>query len=132
ILKDLEDGFGVFDSIGGCKFMGIVLSAEDWASLISKLMGYEFTENDFRITGERIFNLVKIYNLREGLTRADDTLPDRLLNEPMPEGPAKGQTVNLDPLLDAYYEIRGWNNNGIPTKEKLKELELDWAINIIY
>ncbi|MFX1303271.1 MAG: aldehyde ferredoxin oxidoreductase family protein [Promethearchaeota archaeon] len=132
ILKDLEDGFGIFDAIGGCKFMGIVLSAEDWASLISKLLGYEYTEADFRKTGERLFNLARIYNIREGLTRADDTLPDRLLNEPMPEGPAKGQTVNLDPLLDAYYQIRGWDKNGIPTKEKLKELGLDWAINIIY
>ncbi|MFX1470642.1 MAG: aldehyde ferredoxin oxidoreductase family protein [Promethearchaeota archaeon] len=132
ILKDLEDGFGVFDAIGGCKFMGIVLSAEDWASLISKLLGYEYNEVDFRKTGERLFNLARIYNIREGLTRADDTLPDRLLHEPMPEGPAKGQTVNLEPLLDAYYEIRGWDKNGIPTKEKLKDLGLDWAINIIY
>jgi len=132
ILKDLEDGFAVFDSIGGCKFMGIVLSAEDWASLISKLLGYEFTTNDFRKTGERLFTLAKIFNLREGLTRADDTLPARLLEEPMPEGPAKGQMVNLSPLLDAYYEFRGWNKNGIPTKEKLNELGLDWAIDIIY
>jgi len=132
ILKDLEDGFGVFDAIGGCKFMGIVLSADDWASLISKLFGYDFTAADFRKTGERLINLTRIYNLREGLTRADDTLPARLLEEPMPEGPAKGQTVNLDPLLDAYYEFRGWDKNGIPTKEKLKELGLDWAIDIIY
>jgi len=132
ILKDLEDGFGVFDAIGGCKFMGIVLSADDWASLISKLLGYDYTAADFRKTGERIFTLARIYNIREGLTRADDTLPDRLLEEPLPEGPAKGQTVNLDPLLDAYYEFRGWDKNGIPTKEKLKELGLDWAINIIY
>ena len=132
ILKDLEDGFGVFDAIGGCKFMGIVLSADDWASLISKLLGYDYTAADFRKTGERIFTLAKIYNIREGLTRADDTLPDRLLEEPLPEGPAKGQTVNLDPLLDAYYEFRGWDKNGIPTKEKLKELGLDWPINIIY
>ena len=132
ILKDLEDGFAVFDSIGGCKFMGIVLTADDWASLISKLLGYDYTVNDFRKTGERLFTLAKIFNLREGLTRADDTLPARLLEEPLPEGPAKGQIVNLDPLLDAYYEFRGWDKNGIPTKEKLKELGLDWAINIIY
>lgn len=132
ILKDLEDGFGVFDAIGACKFMGIVLSADDWASLISKLLGYDYTAADFRKTGERIFTLAKIYNIREGLTRADDTLPARLLKEPMPEGPAKGQIVNLDPLLDAYYEFRGWDKNGIPTKEKLKELGLDWAIDIIY
>jgi len=132
ILKDLEDGFGVFDAIGGCKFMGIVLSADDWASLISKLLGYDYTAADFRKTGERIFTLARIYNIREGLTRADDTLPDRLLEEPLPEGPAKGQTVNLDPLLDAYYEFRGWDKNGISTKEKLKELGLDWTIDIIY
>jgi aldehyde:ferredoxin oxidoreductase len=132
ILKDLEDGFGVFDAIGGCKFMGIVLTAEDWASLISKLLGYEYTATDFRKTGERLFNLARVYNVREGITRADDTLPARLLEEPMPEGPAKGQTVNLDPLLDAYYEFRGWDKNGIPTKEKLKELGLDWTIDIIY
>jgi aldehyde:ferredoxin oxidoreductase len=132
ILKDLEDGFGVFDAIGGCKFMGIVLSAEDWASLISKLLGYEFTATDFRKTGERLYNLARVYNVREGITRKDDTLPARLLEEPLPEGPAQGQTVNLDPLLDAYYEFRGWDKNGIPTKEKLKELQLDWAINLIY
>jgi len=132
ILKDLEDGFSVFDAIGGCKFMGIVLSAEDWASLISKLLGYPFTASDFRKTGERLFNLARVYNVREGITRKDDTLPTRLLEEPLPEGPAQGQTVNLDPLLDAYYEFRGWDKNGIPTKEKLKELQLDWAINYIY
>jgi aldehyde:ferredoxin oxidoreductase len=132
ILKDLEDGFGVFDAIGGCKFMGIVLSADDWASLISKLFGYEYTANDFRKTGERIFNLARVYNVREGMTRADDTLPARLLEEPMPEGPAEGQIVNLDVLLDAYYEFRGWDKNGIPTKEKLKELGLDWVIDKIY
>jgi aldehyde:ferredoxin oxidoreductase len=132
ILKDLEDGFGVFDAIGGCKFMGIVLSADDWASLISKLLGYEFTATDFRKTGERLYNLARVYNVREGISRKDDTLPARLLEEPLPEGPAEGQTVNLDPLLDAYYEFRGWDKNGIPTKEKLKELGLDWTIDIIY
>ncbi len=132
ILKDLEDGFGVFDAIGGCKFMGIVLSADDWASLISKLLGYEFTATDFRKTGERLYNLARIFNVREGISRKDDTLPARLLEEPLPEGPAEGQTVNLDPLLDAYYEFRGWDKNGIPTKEKLRELGLDWTIDIIY
>ena len=131
VVKDLEDAFGIFDAIGGCKFMGMVLTGEDWASLIEKLLGYEFTENDFRKTGERIYNLERAFNIREGLSRADDTLPARLLEEPMPEGPAEGHVVNLKPLLDAYYEYRGWDNNGKPTPEKLKELELDWLINEI-
>lgn len=132
VVKNFEDAFGVFDAIGGCKFMGMVLQAEDWATLISKLMGYEFTAEDFRKTGERIYNLARVFNVREGITRADDTLPARLLEEPLPEGPAKGEVVNLDPLLDAYYEYRGWDKNGKPTKEKLKELGLDWAIDQIY
>lgn len=129
ILKDYEDAFGVFDSIGGCKFMGMVLTGEDWATLIATLYGWkDFTEADFRKTGERIFNLQRAYNIREGLTRADDTLPIRFLEEPMPEGPAKGHIVDLEPLLDAYYTNRGWNNDGIPTPAKLQELALDWLI----
>ena len=112
--------------------MGMVLTGDDWATLIATLFGWEdFTEQDFRKTGERIFNLQRVYNLREGLTRADDTLPKRLLEEPMPEGPAEGHTVELEPLLDAYYEYRGWDKDGKPTSEKLEELELDWLIKEI-
>ncbi len=133
VVKEFEDAFGIFDAIGGCKFMGMVLTSEDWASLIQNLLGYAFTAEDFAKTGERLYNLARVYNVREGITRADDTLPPRLLEEPMPEGPAKGEKVNLDPLLNAYYEYRGWDKDtGIPTKEKLKELGLEWAIKEIY
>lgn len=132
ICKDFEDAFGIFDAIGGCKFMGAVLTQDDWATLISKLMGYEFTIEDFRKTGERIYNLERAFNVREGITRKDDTLPARLLEEPLPEGPAEGQVVNLDPLLDTYYEFRGWDKNGIPTPERLRELGLDWVIKEIH
>jgi len=133
IVKEFEDAFGIFDAIGGCKFMGMVLTSEDWAALIEKLLGYDFTKEDFAEMGERLYNLARVYNVREGVTRSDDTLPPRLLEEPMPDGPAKGETVDLDPLLDAYYEYRGWDKEtGKPTKEKLKELGLEWAINEIY
>ncbi len=127
ILKDFEDAFQIFDAVGACKFMGIVMTAEDWAVLISKLMGMELSSSEFRKTGERIFNLEKIYNLREGATRKDDTLPPRLLREPLPEGPAKGQVVDLDPILESYYHFRGWDSHGRPTREKLSELGLEWA-----
>jgi aldehyde:ferredoxin oxidoreductase len=132
VVKDMEDAFAIFDAVGGCKFMGMVLTAEDWATLISTLTGWKFTASDFRKTGERIYNLERAFNIREGLTRADDTLPKRLLEEPLPEGPAKGHVVNLEPLLDAYYKFRGWDKNGKPTPEKLKELGLDWLIKEIY
>ncbi|MHA2365872.1 MAG: aldehyde ferredoxin oxidoreductase C-terminal domain-containing protein, partial [Candidatus Hodarchaeales archaeon] len=124
-VKEYEDAFGIFDAIGGCKFMGMVLTGEDWATLIQSLIGYEFTEHDFRVTGERIYNIARLFNVREGFTRAQDTLPKRLSEEPLPDGPAEGHVVNLDPLLDAYYNYRGWDNNGKPTPEKLKELGIE-------
>jgi aldehyde:ferredoxin oxidoreductase len=131
VVKNFEDAFGIFDAIGGCKFMGMVLTAEDWAKLISTLMGYEFSAEDFRRTGERIYNLERAYILREGFTREDDTLPPRLLEDPMPEGPARGHVVNLDVLLEAYYKYRGWDEQGRPTKEKLRELDLEWVMDSV-
>jgi len=63
--------------------------------------------------------------VREGFSRTDDRLPDRFVNEPMPDGAAKGQVVELDALLDQYYRERGWNpENGYPTRSKLEELGL--------
>jgi aldehyde:ferredoxin oxidoreductase len=129
VVRDYEDAFGIFDALSGCKFMGMVLTGDDWADLIQTLLGYEFTEQDFRLTGERIYNLERAYNIREGLTRADDTLPKRLLEDPLPDGPGEGQVVNLDPMLDAYYQYRGWDKNGRPTSETLTRLGLDWIID---
>ncbi|MGY5878709.1 MAG: aldehyde ferredoxin oxidoreductase C-terminal domain-containing protein [Candidatus Thorarchaeota archaeon] len=132
IVKNFEDAFGIFDAIGGCKFMGMVLTAEDWAGLMGTLMGLDYSADEFRTTGERIYNLERAYILREGFTRADDTLPPRMLEEPLPEGPAEGHVVNLEILLDAYYKYRGWDEQGRPTKEKLQELGLEWLIDIVH
>jgi len=134
IVKDMEDAFTVFDSAGMCKFIGLVLPADHWATMVSTVTGWkEFDEDVFRKTGERIYNLERVYNIREGLTRAHDALPKRLLEEPLPEGPAKGHVINLEPMLDAYYELRGWNKKtGKPTPEKLKELGLEELIPTLY
>jgi len=78
--------------------------------------------------GEKVFTLLKAYTVRQGLTRKDDTWPDRFYTEPLPEGPAKGAVLSRDEieqLLDEYYELRGWDKTrGIPTKEKLIQLGL--------
>ena len=74
--------------------------------------------------GERIYNLERIFNLGAGFTAADDTLPKRLLEEPIPEGPSKGYVCKLDEMLPEYYELRGWDKEGRPTDAKLKELNL--------
>ena len=85
--------------------------------------------------GEKVFTLLKVYNVRQGLTRQDDTWPDRFFTEPLPEGPCKGSVLSRDKiesLLDEYYELRGWDiGTGLPTKEKLTELGLkDIAVEL--
>jgi len=74
--------------------------------------------------GERVWNLERLFNLRAGFTKKDDTLPKRMLREPMPEGPAKGKTVPLEKMLGEYYRLRGWDTEGRPTKAKRAALGL--------
>lgn len=127
VVKDLEDALTTFDALGACKFMGMALMAEEVVPIISHATGWDIDVDEFRKAGERIYNLARVFNVREGASRADDTLPARLLEEPLPEGPAEGLVVDLEPLLDAYYEFRGWDRaTGKPTAEKLKELDLDY------
>jgi len=79
--------------------------------------------------GERICNLERCFNVRDGFSRKDDTLPRRLLQEPLRNGPAEGQIItHLDALLDEYYDLRGWTRDGLPTPEKLTDLGLSTVI----
>ncbi len=88
--------------------------------------GSDISEEELLHTGERIVNVERAFNVREGLTRKDDRLPERMLNEPMPDGFAKGQVVHLEPMLDEYYAHRQWDQaSGLPTRRKLEELKLD-------
>ena len=131
VVKDLEDALAVFDAVGACKFMGMALMAEDVVPVIAQATGWDFSVEEFRTAGERIFNLARLFNYREGVTRKDDTLPDRLLKEPMKDGPAAGLVVDLEPLLDAYYQYRGWDDQGRPTLNTLQRLRLeDLALKI--
>jgi aldehyde:ferredoxin oxidoreductase len=129
VVKDLEDALTIFDCVGACKFMGMGLAMREWVDLIASGLGWNFTASEFKMTGERVYNLARAFSVREGLTAADDTLPKRLLEEPLPEGPAKGRVNELAPILDAYYELRGWDKaTGKPTVERLKELGLEELI----
>ncbi|UCH20885.1 MAG: aldehyde ferredoxin oxidoreductase family protein [Deltaproteobacteria bacterium] len=133
VVKDLEDALTVFDAVGSCKFMGMASDAQEISEIIAAVTGWKFEVEDFRKIGERIYNLERAFNVREGLTRAEDTLPKRLLEEPLPEGPAEGNVNNLGILLDPYYEFRGWDKTtGKPTPEKLRELGLENVIKQIY
>ena len=93
--------------------------------LLTAATGISFTKEKLDEIGERIFNLERAFNIREGFSRKDDNLPLRLLTEPLKEGPAKGYVVSLEPMLNEYYKVRGWDvKTGVPTKEKLEELGL--------
>ena len=83
-----------------------------------------FTVEEVVQIGERTWNLERLWNLKAGFTRADDSLPKRILQEGHREGPSKGVTVDLDTMLDDYYEARGWDSKGVPTREKLEQLGL--------
>lgn len=132
ILVEMEDALTSLDALGGCKFMGALLKAEDLVELIKCATGWDFTVDDFRKSGERIYNLIRVYCNREGIRRKDDMLPERLLKEPLPDGPAEGMVMDLETLemlKDAYYTFRGWDlDSGIPSLAKLEELGLNELI----
>ena len=136
VLKDMEDALTVFDSIGACKFMGILLTAEDYVELINTATGWNLSVEEFRKSGERIFNLMRGFCVREGVRRQSDVLPARLMEEPLPSGPAEGMVIGrdtLEMLKDAYYEIRGWDTEtGIPLPSRLKELDLEFLIHDLW
>jgi len=137
MVKDIEDVYTVIDSMIVCKFSRgtYYKEFEDLAKLYTLVTGFETTPEEIRLKGERINNLARLFNIREGLGRKDDTLPYKVMHMPVPdEGPSKGAYVSqeeLDLLLDDYYEARGWTEEGIPTIEKLKELGMDDLIHIV-
>jgi len=120
-----QDLYAACDSLVVCKFNTFAVGAEEFASTLSAVTGWQYTSQDIMKTGERIYNLERAFNIREG-THGEDTLPKRFLEEPMPEGPKKGQVVRLNEMLGEYYQLRGWKN-GVPSKTKLSELKLDRA-----
>ena len=131
-VKDWQDHFAVIDAAGLCVFFcvrnlmtpDLEIKPTGITELINAATGLDLTVDDLSLAGERIFNAERVFLQKAGFTRKDDTLPDRILKEPLPDGPAKGQVCRLPDLLDEYYQLRGWDGNGAPTPEKLAELDL--------
>lgn len=131
LVKHFQDVFSVIDSLILCKFSSFAVWAEEYAELLTAVTGWEYTAKDVEFIGERIYNAERGFNvLSFGDGRDYDTLPKRLLEEPMPEGPAKGHVVKLGEMLDEYYKVRGWID-GRPTREKLEELGLKWIADLM-
>ena len=125
ILIVMQHTNAVIDSIGMCKFVNFAIGDDFFARLITAITGIEYEVQDLQLTGERIWNLERLYNLRAGFTHFDDTLPPRFTNEPLKEGASAGHVVHLDEMLADYYRFRGWSQEGIPTSKKLTALGLE-------
>jgi len=121
----LQHSSAVIDSVGMCKFAAFAIGDEFFARLLSAATGAPYQVQDMLLAGERIWNLERLYNLRAGFTRADDTLPPRFLNEPLSQGGSRGGVVHLDEMLEEYYRFRGWTQDGVPTPAKIHALGLD-------
>lgn len=125
-----QNSAAVVDSLVVCKFVNLAVAEEYFARMLTALSGTRFTADDLMRVGERVWNLERLYNLREGFTDADDTLPTRLLQEPVAAGPSEGYVVKLKPMLEEYYEFRGWDKHGVPEASRLKMLGLDNLPNL--
>jgi aldehyde:ferredoxin oxidoreductase len=119
-----QNASAAIDSLVLCKFTNLGVADEYFARVLSAVTGVHYATGDMIRVGERVWNLERLYNLREGFTRQDDTLPPRLLNEAPADGPSRGWVVQLEPMLKEYYRGRGWDENGVPRPQKLAELEL--------
>lgn len=106
-------------------------AAQNTADMLNGVTGLNFTPEEIVTVGERVNNLARAFNVMAGFTRDDDTLPERLLTEPLKEGGSKGQLISraeLNQMLDEYYAVRGWSVEGVPTKQKLLDLGLENAV----
>ena len=126
---DGEDYSAVMDSLIWCKFIRKVFDDfyVESSVIINEVTGWDMTAEELKKCGERINNLKKLFNIREGWKSDDDTLPHRILTEPVNEGPNEGDRLSenqLNVMIDSYYRVRGWEKDGTIPSQKLKDMDL--------
>jgi aldehyde:ferredoxin oxidoreductase len=125
LVSSTEDLYAVKWSLIICDFYAI--GYPNMSRLISAATGWNINEDELKLIGERIWNLTRMINVREGFVRKDDALPKRIASDPLPEGKANGYVVkpeDFEIMVNDYYKLRGWDSEGRPTKEKLEQLGL--------
>jgi len=125
MVKNVQDERAAFFSLVLCDFAPI--SEENCVDMWNIATGFNHTVESYLECGERIWNLIRLFNIREGWTTGDDKLPSRLLKESFTKGPAKDVIIKKEDFkksLQEYYSLRGWDEKGIPKKEKLEKLGL--------
>ena len=126
----LQDGLTVPDVLNTCKFyMDAGITLDQLADLFSAITGWEFNGFDLMTIGERALNLQRMFNVREGLSRRDDYLPERAMQQPAfgdYKDESRCKISNYDDMLNEYYRARGWDTEtGIPTSKKIIQLGLE-------
>ena len=129
-LKELQELFTVLDCMILCKFGARNAFANSWDNmvmLVNAATGRDYTVEKLKQVGERVWTIERLFNLREGFSRDDDTLPERLFDTPIHDGPSKGAVVNKEDFfneLEAYYALWGWSKDGVPSNDALERLGL--------
>ena len=129
VRRPFQNSTAFVDSSGICLFTKFAITHREIVSMMAPATGIDFTFDKSIVQGDRIWNMERLFNLRAGFTAADDTLPDRML-EPVPGGPRAGSRAELQKNLQTYYQLRGWDERGVPTRQKLAELGLEdiWGV----
>jgi aldehyde:ferredoxin oxidoreductase len=120
MLKLFQDLTALIDSAGICLFTTFGLGLPEIAAQYREAVGTDETDDEILMKGERVWNLEKHFNIAAGVEK--DTLPPRLLREKLPSGPAAGRVAELYTMLEEYYELRGWDKEGVPTADKNEAL----------
>jgi aldehyde:ferredoxin oxidoreductase len=124
MVRREQNKYCLQDSMIFCSFSRFGMDNTQRLKFTNAVTGWGYSNEESMNMADRIYTLERLFNVREGFSKEDDTLPWRCLNEPMPDGPAKGNTVPLEQMLEEYYKERGWNKNGIPKRETIKRLGL--------
>jgi aldehyde:ferredoxin oxidoreductase len=135
LIHFFEDWCAIIDSLEPCKNIMqnmMLLEFPRAAYAYTITTGIKISPEEMKMAGERIVNIERLFGIREGITRKDDTLPQRFMDTPLTKGKSAGSILNLDKMLDEYYTSRGWNvKTGHPSHETLNKLSLEFAISQI-
>ena len=134
LVKSIQDNRAYVDSLGICTVVRSSMGYSDTpdSDVLKAVTGHDFTPRLMEI-GSRIYTLERLILNREGVTRKDDHLPERVSKEPIPSGPARGHVLTpemYDIMLDEYYDQRGWDQNGVPKSETVEKLGVAKLLNL--
>jgi aldehyde:ferredoxin oxidoreductase len=122
-VKENQDERACCYSLVLCDFAPF--GVDTFVELLNTATGFEYTTREYLTAGERIWNLTKLFNIKNGITRKDETIPMRIMEDPLELDEARIGTKLFETMLSEYYELRGWDENGVPKREKLTELDLE-------